>query len=164
VQVIRATPIPAAKNSPTTGINPVFQNLLRAVYPKSVWQYYQLLDTQWPQHPGTVANPQKCYHDTKNPSNPYNFKCNGPGIDVGPLPVPPTLANTTLETYFQQSPTIPKAFMGSCMGCHSNSQVAAPNSTLFSDFSFLLGDAQPPSSAPNPPKQLRRERKKASNP
>jgi hypothetical protein len=161
VQVLRATPIPAAKNSPTTGINPVFQKLLRAVYPKSVWQYYQLVDTQWSQHPGTVANPQKCYHDPTNPSNPYNFKCNGPGIDVGPLPVPPALANTTLETYFQQAPGNSNAFMGSCMGCHSNGTVAngAPNTNLFSDFSFLLGDAQLPSTSPNPPRQLRRANK-----
>jgi hypothetical protein len=45
------------------------------------------------------------------------------------------------------------------MGCHSNAQVAAPNSTLFGDFSFLLGDAQPPSASPNPPKQLRQAKK-----
>jgi hypothetical protein len=42
--------------------------------------------------------------------------------------------------------------------------VAAPNSTLFSDFSFLLGDAQPPSTLANPPRELRRERKKAAKP
>jgi hypothetical protein len=75
------------------------------------------------------------------------------------LPVPPTLANTTLETYFQQAPGNQQAFMGSCMGCHSNAQVAAPGSTLFGDFSFLLGDAQPPSASPNPPKQLRQVKK-----
>lgn len=161
VQVIRATPIPAAKNSLKTGINPVFQQLLRNVNPKSVWQYYELVDTQWPQHPGTVQNPQPCYHDSTNPNNPYNFACNGPGIDVGPQPVPPTLANTTLETYFQQAPGNKQAFMGNCMGCHSNGTVAtgAPNTNLFSDFSFLLGDAQPPSTSQNPPRKLRRAHK-----
>jgi len=158
VQVIRATRIPASKNSPTTGINPVFQNLLRNVSPKSVWQYYELVDTQWPQRPGTVQNPTQCYHNPKNPSDPLNFACSGPKGDQGPGPVPATLANTTLETYFQQVPGNKQAFMGSCMGCHSIGTVAngAPNSSLYSDFSFLLGDAQPPSTSPNPPKTLRR--------
>ncbi|MGC2697249.1 MAG: hypothetical protein WA738_15800, partial [Candidatus Angelobacter sp.] len=159
VQVIRATPIPPAKNSPATGINPVFQKLLRDVDAKSVWQHYELVDTQWPQHPGTVQNPQQCYHDLKNPNNPLNFACNGPNIDQGPQPVPSSLANTTLETYFQQAPGNKQAYMGNCMGCHSNGTVAAQNSNLFSDFSFLLGDAQPPSTSPNPPKKLRRAHK-----
>jgi hypothetical protein len=158
VQVLRATPIPGAKNNLETGINPVFQSLLRKANRNSVWQYYELVDTQWPQHPGTVENPQPCYHDPTNPNNPYNFACNGPGIDVGPQPVPPMLTNTTLETYFQKTPGNKQAFMGNCMGCHSNGNVAtgAPNESLFSDFSFLLGDAQPPSSSPNPPRKLRR--------
>lgn len=161
VQVIRATPIPAAKNNPATGINPIFQKLLRNADQKSVWQYYQLVDTQWPQHPGTVQNPQQCYHDPKNPNNPLNFACNGPNIDQGPQPVPSSLANSTLETYFQQAPGNQQAFMGNCMGCHSNGTVAdgAPNTSLFSDFSFLLGDAQPPSTSPDPPKRLRRAHK-----
>lgn len=158
VQVIRATPIPDAKKNPKTGINPVFQRLLRNVNPKSVWQHYQLVDTQWPQHPGTVENPQQCYHDPKNFNNPLNFACNGPNIDQGPQPVPATLANTTLETYFQQSPGNKQAFMGNCMGCHSNGTVAngAPDTSVYSDFSFLLGDAQPPSNSQNPPRKLRR--------
>jgi hypothetical protein len=159
VQVIRATPIPAAKNSPTTGINPVFQKLLRSVDPRSVWQYYQLVDTQWPQRPGTVQNPNTCYHGSSNPA--VNFACDGPNPDQGPGPFPAKLANTTLETYFQQAPGNQQAYMGTCMGCHSFGTLAsgAPNPTLFSDFSFLLGDAQPPSTSPNPPRQLRQVHK-----
>lgn len=158
VQVIRATPIPSQKNDPQTGINPVFQKLLRNVNPNSVWQYYQLVDAQWPQRPGTVQNPNPCYHNPTNPNDPYNFRCDGPKGDQGPGPVPITLANTTLETYFQQMAGNKQAFMGSCMGCHSNGTLAqgAPNPNVFSDFSFLLGDAQPPSKAPNPPRVLRR--------
>lgn len=157
VQVIRATAIPAAKNSPTTGINPVFQKLLRSVDARSVWQYYQLVDTQWPQRPGTLQNPNTCYHGSSNPA--VNFACDGPNPDQGPGPFPAKLANTTLETYFQQTPGNNQAYMGTCMGCHSFGQVAAQNSTLFSDFSFLLGDAQQPSTTPNPPKTLRRVHK-----
>jgi hypothetical protein len=158
VQVIRATPIPSAKNDPKTGINPVFQALLRAVNPKSVWQYYQLVDTQWPSHPGTLQNPTLCAHATPL-SNPINFACSGPNIDQGPEPAPPTLTNTTAETYFQNNPGNKQAYMGSCMGCHSNATVAqgAPDQTAYSDFSFLLGDAQPPSRAPNPPRRLRQK-------
>lgn len=157
VQVIRATPIPPLKNDPKTGINPVFQQLLRKANAKSVWQYYQLVDTQWPQNPGTVAKPVVCYHNFNNFKDPYNFACDGPGADQGPIPSPSTLANTTLETYFQQTPGNKDKFMGSCMGCHSNGFVANPQfPKLFSDFSFLLGDAQPLSPDPNPPKQLRK--------
>ena len=158
VQVVRATPIPPAKNSPTTGINPVFQKLLRAINPKSVWQFYQLVDTQWPELPGPKGNPKQCYHNT-NPQSPdyqYTFKCYGPGQDEGPDPVPATLTNTTMETYFQADSK--QAFMGSCMGCHSNATAAtgAPNPSAFTDFSFLIGDAQPPSTESNPPRVLRK--------
>ena len=158
VQVIRATPIPPAKSDPKTGINPVFQKLLRAVNPKSVWQYYELVDTQWPQRPGTVQNPNQCYHDPNNQNAPVNFACSGPKGDQGPGPVPGPLTNTTLETYFQQYPGNKQAFMGNCMGCHSNGTVAAgaPNVNLFSDFSFLLGDAQPPSTSATPHRKLRK--------
>lgn len=158
VQVIRATPIPSAKNDPKTGINPVFQQLLRAVNPASVWQYYQLVDTQWPQRPGTVQNPNQCYHTTPL-STPINFACSGPKGDQGPGPVPGQLTNTTAETYFQAAPGNKQAYMGSCMGCHSNATVAsgAPNPNVYSDFSFLMGEAQPVSKAPNPPRVRRKK-------
>src|SRR5579864_4189692 len=157
VQVIRATPIPSDKSDPRTGINPVFQKLLRNSSPQSVWQYYELVNTQWPQFPGTVAKPTECYHNPNNFFDPINFACSGPHADQGPGPVPSALTNTTLETYFQETPGNKQAFMGSCMGCHSNGTLApkAPNPKLYSDFSFLLGDAQPPSKEPNPPKVLR---------
>ena len=156
VQVVRATPIPPAKNDPTTGINPWFQTLLKNVNSKSVWQYYQLVDTQWPSQPGTLVNPILCYHDSVHPMNPWNFKCDGPNGDEGPIPLPNSLVNTTMETYFQADSK--NAFMGSCMGCHSNATAAtgAPNPTAFTDFSFLIGDAQPPSMALKAPRVLRK--------
>jgi hypothetical protein len=157
VQVLRATPISAAKNDPETGINPYFQKMLRAVNAASVWQYYELVDAQWSQRPGTLANPTPCYHTT--PFNQaVNFACDGPGLDQGPGPVPAQLTNTTAETYFQAYKGNKQSFMGSCMGCHSNATVAsgAPNPNAYSDFSFLIGDAQAPSNVGKAVKVLRK--------
>ena len=149
VQVVRAVPIPNAKNDPTTGINPPFQQLLRAVNPKSVWQYYELVDIQWPSQGGTVQNPTKC----------PDFTCGGTLGHQGPVPVPFQLANTTMETYFQNFPANKNASRGTCMGCHSIATVAtgAPDATATTDFSFLFGDAQPPSGETRPPRVRRKK-------
>jgi hypothetical protein len=51
-------------------------------------------------------------------------------------PTPLLLANTTLETYVDES---------SCLNCHSTAKTASGNRP--SDYSFLLGEAQSPPSA-----------------
>jgi hypothetical protein len=109
VQVVRLTPIPQESQ----GLNAQFQAALRAWNPKNVWQYYQLVSTQWP------ANPP----DTKNFGDP----------------APPFLANTTLETYFQgPSPAHPSAENPphSCLGCHGMFAQQL-------DFMFQLNKAYP---------------------
>lgn len=90
VQVLRVTPIQDTKQ-----LNAQFQQALRAWNPKNVWQYYQLVSTQWP-------------------AAPDNKKIFG-----GPRP--PFLANTVIETYFQgPSPAQPteKDPPHSCLDCH----------------------------------------------
>ena len=62
-----------------------------AVNPKSVWQYYQLVGTQWPVNGDSV---------NMNTGNPF----------------PVYMANCTLETYDQGS--VP-GVSSSCIGCHN---------------------------------------------
>lgn len=112
VQVVRVTPI----RPEVQQLNCQFQAALRQGNPKNVWQYYQLIDTQWPAAPDQTK------------------------IFGGPRP--PFLANTTLETYFQgptpppppppQQPSPPH----SCMNCHGQ---FGQNK----DFLFQLGKAYP---------------------
>jgi hypothetical protein len=83
VQVSRAIPIPADK----AALNAQAAAALGKV--GSVWQYYQLIDTQWPTDP-------------KSPPPGWD---SGLGQAVanksGGQPTPPFLTNITMETYFQ---------------------------------------------------------------
>ena len=98
VQVSRVTPIDnpaqAGKICPTTSqINQMFQSALKG----TVWQYYELVSTQWPTLTGNF-----------NPSGNYPQACDTP------FPADP-VANTTMETYFQSATS---AMPPSCMDCH----------------------------------------------
>lgn len=86
-QVNRVIPI----DSGTQELNAYYKSLLIAVNPKSVWQYYELVGTQWP---------------TDGQS-----KTDNTGV-----PFPTYLANSTLETYDQG--TTPEV-SSSCIGCHN---------------------------------------------
>ncbi|HEX7182842.1 MAG TPA: cytochrome C [Thermoanaerobaculia bacterium] len=114
-QVARLSALTAA----TQTINSQYQALLAAVNPRSVWQYYELINTQWPASPNDPRNP------------------------LG-RPTPPFLANTTMETYIQGALVDGKVELvpqgtSSCMNCHNNATLttAAP-----SGFSYLLSQAQ----------------------
>jgi hypothetical protein len=87
-QVVRVIPI----DESTQKLNHQFQELFSKFDPNSVWQYYQLVGTQWP----TVTN---------DPTKPLGD------------PAPQFLANTTMETYIQGK--IPNV-SSSCMQCHNN--------------------------------------------
>lgn len=83
VQVWRAAPIPADKQA--------LNNQARAALAKqgSVFQYYQLIDTQWPTSPST-------------PPTPYTAGLPGSVTNKpGGQPTPTFLTNITMETYFQ---------------------------------------------------------------
>jgi len=75
VQVQRVTPIPKE----TKVINKAYQNLMRSYSDDNVWQYYMLVDTQWP---------------NKEVGETVNYK-----------PTPDKLANTVMETYIQETST-----------------------------------------------------------
>ena len=117
VQVLRVTPIPQE----TQNLNLQFQAALHEWNPKTVWQYYQLVSTQWP-------------------AEPANTKIFG-----GPQPA--FLANTTLETYFQgPSPANPTSQNPphSCMDCHGMFGQQK-------DFVFQLFKAHPHAATAAPP-------------
>jgi hypothetical protein len=133
VQAVRAIPIPGEKQS----LNAQAQAALKAL--GSVWQYYQLIDTQWPIDPTAKPTPWNAgLPDALN---------NKPGG----RPTPVFLTNITMETYFQAgvqaachqeelphsvacpsgdvtASNVPKAVADatqvfaseSCMGCHSS--------------------------------------------
>jgi hypothetical protein len=96
VQVVRldaipTTPAGSAKYLPdgvsTQGMNKTYQNLMKG----TVWQYYQLVRTQWP-------------------SDPSSFKVGGTYPQDAGKPFPDEAANLTMETYSQKN--------NSCMQCH----------------------------------------------
>jgi hypothetical protein len=109
-QITRVIPIDSA----TMALNAEWQGRLRAVSDSSVWQFYELVSTQWPTNP--------------------NASLSGP-TPMG-NPAPQFLANTTLETYVQGR--VPNV-SSSCIGCHNN---ATTTNAVFSDFSYLLERAQ----------------------
>jgi len=107
-QVTRVVPIgPAA-----AAANPLWQQTLRRAVATSPFQYYELVDIQWPQTPGRFP--------------------------VG-NPTPGFLANTVMETYVTES---------SCINCHFTARTKSGN--LSSDYSFMLAEAQPATSARTP--------------
>lgn len=93
-QVQRVLPIPPA----TAALNKEVQNLLKAE--GSVWQYYQLIGSQWPTDPnaapysptgnGTAASTTPIYTLPQSVENKSGGK-----------PVPVYLTNMVMETYFQ---------------------------------------------------------------
>lgn len=105
VQVTRTNPIP---NTPTPGstreLNAYYQQLLKG----TVWQYYQLVITQWPFNPGI------------GPNGPFKLMENGgvyPQNAGSAFPVNGAV-NTTMETYFQTQNDAAGAGGNSCMSCH----------------------------------------------
>ena len=105
-------------------LNAQFQAALRSSSSKNVWQYYELVFTQWP----------------ADPKNVQKFG----------EPTPAFLANSVIETFFQgpspQNPTKDNP-PHSCMGCHGMfAQQEAQK-----DFVFQLFKAAPqPKASPVP--------------
>jgi len=113
-QVQRLTPI----FSGTAELNKAYQAKLRSVNEKSVWQYYELVGTQWP----------------TNSSN----------LPLGD-PFPQFLGNATLETYIQgiivnDTVQLVPNVSTSCMHCHNGATMISTGKTA--DFTFLLERAQ----------------------
>lgn len=102
VQVTRVNPIPnTPQGASTRAVNAFYQQILKG----TVWQYYQLVITQWPSNPGL-----------KN----FVLMQNGgiyPRDASAAFPVNGAV-NTTQETYFQAQNDAAGAGGNSCMSCH----------------------------------------------
>jgi hypothetical protein len=92
--------------------------------PKSPWQYYSMIDSQWSRTTLNLLSP-----------TPLPTPVNTGSVSTA------TLINPVLETYLQTRGT-------SCLGCHSFANTATPNSGTASGFSFMFGNAKAP-----PPKK-----------
>jgi hypothetical protein len=106
VQVTRVNPIPnTPPGASTRDFNTYYQQLLKG----TVWQYYELVVTQWPFNPGLPAN-----------GGPFMLMQNGgvyPQNAGAAFPVNGAV-NTTMETYFQTQNDAAGAGGNSCMSCH----------------------------------------------
>ncbi len=105
VQVTRVNAIPnTPPGASTRDFNAYYQQLLKG----TVWQYYQLVVTQWPFNPGIGTG------------NPFMLMQNGgvyPQNAGSAFPVNGAV-NTTMETYFQTQNDAAGAGGNSCMSCH----------------------------------------------
>lgn len=105
VQVNRVNAIPNTPTGASTrDFNAYYRNLLKG----TVWQYYELVVTQWPFSPGV------------GDGSPYQLMQNGgvyPHNAGDAFPVNGAV-NTTMETYFQTQNDAAGAGGNSCMSCH----------------------------------------------
>jgi hypothetical protein len=121
-QVVRQIPLTAATKELNAAVRPLLAG--------TVWQYYELISTQWPTDgSGAATEAPSAANNWCSPLNP---------VDGSGAPAPAFLGNTTLETYIQG--TVPQA-SSSCIHCHLNATMAAGQRN-FSDFTYLLERAQ----------------------
>ncbi len=123
IQVSPARPISNNSSDPVVATNTAAQQLITGANPNSVFQYYQLVDVLW------SGSPQDTYTNPPGKPGPTSLSMSGATPDPSALPV----ANSTMETYVQNL---------TCMSCHVYAQIT--DGTYASDFSFLIGDAQQP--------------------
>ena len=118
--------VPTDSAKVKTTCNEVAHQMLRSVNPNTVWQYYRLVFTQWPQDPYCGPNSQPC-PVYQVPSLAHQ----------GANQLPVFMANAAIETYFMGTP----AKMDTCMYCHSIANGLKTQKPL--DFSYLLQEAYP---------------------
>jgi hypothetical protein len=118
-QVVEATP----DDPSAVGLNTYMQAQIKAYSAAAPWQFYKLVNVQWP-------------------TKPVNFSQSGAGPAATPLPngTPntPTLVNAAIETFLQQPNT-------GCFSCHIYATVApvgGKSANLATSYSFLFGHAK----------------------
>jgi hypothetical protein len=105
VQVTRVNAIPnTPQGQSTRDVNLYYQTALRG----TVWQFYQLVVTQWPASPG-IGTGKPFMLMQKGGVYPQNAGAASPVFGA---------VNTTMETYFQTQNDAAGAGGNSCMSCH----------------------------------------------
>ncbi|MGH9928456.1 MAG: hypothetical protein ACREA9_04405, partial [Pyrinomonadaceae bacterium] len=118
--------VPGDSAKVKTSCNDVALQLLRSVNPNTVWQYYRLANTQWPQDPYCGPAPCPVY---ATPTLSHQ----------GANQLPVNMANAVIETYLMGPPE--SRDKASCMACHSFATGLQTQKPL--DFSFALQEAYP---------------------
>ena len=119
-QVVQVTPDEAS----TPQLNAYMQNLIRQTDPKSPWQYYKIVNIQWPLSPVDIAKETAPVNVPLPNGNPNSQ----------------TVVNAVLETFKQQPNT-------GCLTCHIYGSVASSGNNgpnFATDYSFVFGRATAP--------------------
>ncbi|KQQ32337.1 hypothetical protein ASF61_14890 [Duganella sp. Leaf126] len=115
-------------DSDAAAVTKYAQGLIGAGAAKAPWQYYKLINTQWPRgaYSATPPKPQNAPLSLTTPAGPPNTQ---------------QLLNPVIETYMQVTQA-QNAAQRSCMACHAYGKVADPQAKFATGFSFLFGRAQ----------------------
>jgi len=126
IQVTRAFATPDTNENPVVRTNKAAQALIRSANPDSVYQYYKLVNVLWNDSP---VDENRGF---KPPVAPLSDTAFRPNPNAFPM------ANTTLETYFQNL---------TCISCHSHAKIAKSplnaDPIHASDYSFVFQMAGP---------------------
>jgi hypothetical protein len=136
-QVVQITPDAAAASA----LNTYMHDILQKDNATSPWQYYNLIDVQWPRDPKVISDVPNAISDLRAPART-------PLPDGTPnVPhVPPSgkdeddMVNPVLETFLQKPGK-------SCLGCHKYAPTAKVDSNqphFAAGYSFMLGRASAP--------------------
>jgi hypothetical protein len=149
IQVVRENPIDSGGGNDVAGLNAAMWKLIGGANPKSVFLNYELVNTLWPNSPATIPPGSRVPLTEGDPQPPQTTEM---------------VANTTLETYVQNTLT--------CLDCHASAAIASeeaevlsvlrppkpgasspsasPAAPYASDYSFLLGRAKSSATRPSP--------------
>jgi hypothetical protein len=120
-QVVQVTPDEAS----TPQLNAYMQNLIKQADAKSPWQYYKIVNIQWPLSPVDISKDTAPVNVPLPNGNPNSA----------------TVVNAVLETFKQQQGT-------GCMTCHIYGSVASSGNqgpNYATGYSFVFGHASAPS-------------------
>lgn len=118
----------------------------------SVWQYYELVSTQWPSVPYINGKPAQVLDKATL-------------VNQGAGQIPHLLANTTMETYLMGPDE--DSNTSSCMACHNKARIVTTDpvtkkkKSFRADFSYLLRDAFPEAASRWATQQSRAEQTRA---
>jgi len=119
-QVVQITP----DDTTADRLNTYMHALLKQYDPKSPWQYYNLVNVQWPTLPVPLSSLKAPVTQPLPDGTPND----------------PTLVNAVLETFLQQSNV-------GCLGCHQYASTVASGSdktAFYAGYSFMFERASAP--------------------
>lgn len=130
IQVVRENPLSSSSTDNIVALNTWAQQLIAQANPNSVFQNYQLVDVLWANNPAPIQAGAAVPLTSGNPQ---------------PNPAFEKVANTTLETYLQNTDT--------CMDCHRYAPIATSQTGIAGAANrrlvALLGEPPNPSAAPS---------------